>query len=107
MFVIHKLVLQPGLGHYSLPIGTEFLHAAIQRGHPMLWYKRPMIAPSMENRMLLLIGTGQEIEAPAPDQRWHFISTMLTEDQSFVFHVFELVHECVRVTGDQLAGEDR
>lgn len=107
MYVVHKLELKPGLNHYDLPLGTELLHVAMQCGAPMLWYKRPTIAPTRENRVLLLTGTGQEITEPPRNSEWKFVGTMLIEDQDFVFHVFELAQTQRGWAGAQVLGEGR
>jgi hypothetical protein len=91
MFVVHKIELQAGVGNYSLPIGSELLRGAIQHGKPMLWYKRPVQPAGFSNKILLLTGTGHDQEEAPAGARWNFISTMLTADQAFVFHLFELV----------------
>ena len=93
MYVIHKIRLQNGLGHYDLPFGSELLHVAFQHGLPTLWYKRPAIAPAMENRVLLLTATGHEFDTAPAGANWHFVGTMLAADQDVVFHVLELALE--------------
>lgn len=90
---VHKIELRPGLGHYSLPIDSELLLAGIQRGDAMLWYRRHVGTLAMEDRTILFVNTGREIADPPVGKIWKFISTMLTEDQSFVFHAFELIDD--------------
>lgn len=105
MYVVHKIELKHGLNHYDLPLGAELLHVAMQRGAAMLWYKRPTIAPTNENRVLLLTGTGQEITEPPRNSEWKFVGTMLTEN--FVFHVFELAQMRRGWAAEQVLGEGR
>lgn len=85
--VIHKIKLQPGLHSYRLTIGAKLLTAQFQRGVLRLWYDRPVGAIDYEDRMLLFIGTGHVFQ----DENWKHIATAQTDDQQFVFHVFELV----------------
>lgn len=88
---IHKIELQPGVANYSLPVGAELLHAAIQHGAAQLWFKRRVDAQDTEERTILVTGTGHSMPDFSGDFAWKFISTMLTADQNFVFHIFELV----------------
>lgn len=87
MNVIHKISLRADVNTCALPLGTEILHVAIQHGEPTMWYRRPVIPPTLENRNFLLVGTGYEF----PEGDYRFIGTMMSEDQDFVFHVFEIV----------------
>lgn len=86
MNVVHKAALTPGTNVLRLPLGTEFLSVAMQRGTPTLWYRRPVFPPTMEARAVYLTGTGHEF----PEDDYRFIGTMMTEDHNFVFHVFEI-----------------
>lgn len=81
--VVWKTELGPGQRLYNMPKGAELLSVAIQRGVPTLWFRCDPDAPK-ESRNLLLIGTGQAFPG-----NWRFVGTMLTEDQNFVFHVFD------------------
>lgn len=90
---VHKILLGPGLMHYNLPKGAEILHAGMQRDAVTLWFKRSIDESELENRILLLTGTGHDIDDLPKGKTWKFISTLLSENQYFVYHVFELVDD--------------
>lgn len=78
--------LPPDRSFQSLHHGAQVLHAALQRGEMFLW---ALVDPSQtrkEDRAFLFTGTGHAFEA---SDGYDHISTVLTEDQRFVFHVFE------------------
>ena len=83
---IWKVALGPGMVAYDLPKGAHVLSAAMQLGAPQMWFMCDPEQPR-EKRYLFLTGTGHEF--PEHGGTLHFISTMLTEDQAFVFHLFE------------------
>lgn len=83
---VHKQALLPGVHYYPMPLGTQLLHVAMQNNIPCIWYRcDPQY--SIEQRQLLLVGTGFDI----PHGDYNFIGTMLTTDTRFVFHVFEVM----------------
>lgn len=99
--VIWKAVLAPGLNNYPLPKGAKLLSVAMQRGQPTLWFLCNPRETERETRMLLLTGTGHDFGA----MPFHFIGTMLTEDQAFVFHVLEAI-DPLKATIEAIIGRD-
>ena len=85
--VIWKQELLPGERIYKIPEGARILSVAIQRNTPQMWFLcDPKMPP--EERTVILVGTGQTFDLAGT---YDFVGTMLTEDQTFVFHVFALV----------------
>lgn len=84
--VVWKKELKPGEHTYSFPVPSTLLHVALQKGVAQVWFLCDPAEKVMKDRVLLLTGTGHEFDE---HPRYRFIGTMLTEDQNFVFHVFE------------------
>lgn len=83
--VVWKKELQPGLGRYELPRNAYAISVAMQHGRPQMWFVCDPDQKMAEVRWFLLTGTGH----PFDNESLRFVGTMLTEDQNFVFHVFE------------------
>ena len=87
---VWKQELKPGVATYELPEGAQILSVAFQRGTPQMWYLcNPSPDHGQEDRVIVFTGTGHPLENVGAHK---FIGTMLTEDQNFVFHVFERVN---------------
>lgn len=84
---IWKQELKPGVETYLLPDGARILSVAFQRGTPQMWFMCDPSRPKAE-RIIVFTGTGHPMEDIGEHK---FIGTMLTDDQNFVFHVFERV----------------
>lgn len=71
----------------EIPEGAQFLHVAMQRDTPTLWF---MVDPQAvdEKRTFVVVGTGEGIHSRA-DSLTH-LGTVLTSDGEFVWHIFEL-----------------
>lgn len=87
--VVWKAELHPGLHTYELPAGAAILSCGLQRGQMCIWFLCDPAQPK-HPRHLLFTGTGHEFP-DAPD--YVHIGTAMTEDQNFVFHVFEALSE--------------
>jgi hypothetical protein len=84
---IWKYELSDYVTQLLLPLGATVRHFAIQRGKPCIWVQ---ICPSetrSEERTFEAIPTGQ----PFSRGGTRYIATALTEDGSFVWHLFEVV----------------
>lgn len=86
MKTIWKTELTAGSGTTSLPKGAEPMSVAVQGGTPMMWWKVDPDAP-VEERRIHIAGTGRDL----PDNLGDFIGTFLVQNDSLVFHVFELI----------------
>lgn len=84
--VIWKLILLPHINEYQMPVKSELLHVAFQHGVPHIWFRCCPDSPK-ETRYLMFTGTG----IPIDGGEYKFIGTLLTDDQNFVFHVFEVM----------------
>jgi hypothetical protein len=71
----------------EIPEGAQLLHVATQRETITLWY---MVDPQAlkEKKSIVVIGTGEGIHSRS-DSLTH-LGTVLTADENFVWHVFEL-----------------
>ena len=85
MKTIWKTELTAGSGLTSLPRCAEPLSVAVQDGTPMMWWKVDPGAP-IEERRIHIAGTGHDL----PENLGAFIGTFLVQNDSLVFHVFEL-----------------
>lgn len=85
--VVWKQELKAGVQVCRLPIGARILSVAIQHGRAQMWF---LCDPShsLKDRIIVLTGTGHPLENVGAHK---FIGTMMTDDQSLVFHVFERV----------------
>ena len=84
--VVHKQILKADTHEYALPVGAEIVHVGWRHGRPCMWYQFNVSdAATTEERRICLTETGHEF----PDENWQHIGSMLTPDQSLVFHVFE------------------
>lgn len=84
---VFKHSLEPGTQRIRMPKGAELLSVAMQHGTPQLYFLCDPAAEK-EDRIIVLTGTGHAIENVGKHK---FIGTMSTDDQNFVFHVFERV----------------
>lgn len=94
MKTIHKFIIEPGgTRNISMPAGAEVLSVHVQRGEVCMWALVDTEA-RMVNRKFGVFGTGHTVD-PCPQgdhlgpNRWHFLGTVLLENDSLVFHVFE------------------
>lgn len=73
----------------DLPVGARILHVDYQHGNPFIW---AMVEPSkfLESRSFFIAGTGQSLGDRAPFMVWTHISTFLSPDEDFVWHIFEI-----------------
>lgn len=69
----------------ELPHGARVLHVGVQRGVLNLWVEIDTSAVHADKRTFYVYGTGHDI---AHDVGL-YIGTVLTEDQQYVWHVFE------------------
>lgn len=81
---IWKTHLSLGVSEYQLPAGAQPLSIHMQNGKPKMW---SVVDDDhiLEMKAILITGTGQLL----PDDLGNFIGTVLSLDQTFVFHVFE------------------
>lgn len=90
--VVHKIVLQTELHTYQLPEGAVLLHAGIQFDSAgpgfFLWYRCDPEYSVVEDRKIVLVGTGQEFHADKDACR--HINSIMANDGRLTFHVFEL-----------------
>ena len=80
---IFKYQLQRGGQTFQMPSGAQILSAQFQRGELCLWALVDERA-KLEMRSFVVLGTGQ----PTTLNLRH-ISTVQSDDQSFVWHIFE------------------
>lgn len=92
MITVHKQILtMADISMMIVPEGTKFLHVAMQRNVPHIWYHCDTFAP-MVKRRIAVIGTGHP--APYLDDKEDtlnaadYIGTLHTFDGELVFHVF-------------------
>lgn len=85
---IWKQELKPGLHTYALPKGAQILSVEMQRGIAQMWFLCSPTETEREPRRLLLTGTGHIISGQGTHS---FIGTMMTENRTLVFHVFEVI----------------
>lgn len=90
MYTVWKQELKAGEHLYSLPKDSRILSAAFQQGALQLWFLCDPYKAGKDDRQILVAGTGHEI--PSHGDLKH-IATALTEDQAFVFHIFERSHK--------------
>lgn len=85
MQTIWKIELTAGSGAATLPKGAKPLSIHLQNGSPQMWL---MVDPDqeLEQRHFHIAGTGHEL----PDNLGDFIGTFLVQNDTLVFHVFEL-----------------
>lgn len=72
----------------KIPEGAQFLHVAMQGGTITLWYMVDPQAVKVE-RSVVVVGTGEGIHSR--EGSLQHLGTVLTADEDFVWHVFELV----------------
>ena len=74
-----------------LPVGAEPLTVQIQNKHDIcLWAKVDPKVQEIETRRFIMFGTGMPIH---DDFEMNYISTILIEEGTFVYHVFELLNK--------------
>lgn len=79
--VIYKYELTP-TGNVSMPMGAEILCVKVQKLNPVIYAKVDPIA-KMETRKFYIVPTGD----PVPDA--FYIGTVLLNNDSLVFHIFD------------------
>lgn len=84
--IVFKYELSHGVTELVLPAYARILSAQIQRGKIQLWALALDGQTCNDRRRFIVVGTGQPIEEPDIVH----ISTIQTEDQNFVWHVFEI-----------------
>ena len=72
-----------------VPHGAEFLHVAVQRGVPCVWYRCDPLSPRSQ-RDFIIVGTGRA--CPNHDEA-KYLGTVLLEGDALVFHIFEQLGE--------------
>ena len=94
MKTIYKFIIEPG-GTRSIPMpaGAEVLSVHVQRGEVCMWALVETEA-RMEIRTFGVFGTGHTVDpCPRGDRwghdSWHFLGTVLLENDALVFHIFE------------------
>lgn len=75
----------------SVPQGAKLLACRVQQGIPVLWFQVPVhegvpVGNTCVNRTFILYVTGDRV-----DTRDTYIDTLLNEDGTFVWHVYERV----------------
>lgn len=85
LLVVWKQKLGLGLNDYELPMGARLLSIGWQQDAVALWFLCSPKETEREVRSILLTGTGHEF----PNKHYIFLGTVLTDDQSLVFHAFE------------------
>lgn len=72
----------------NVPEGAQFLNLAMQRETITLWFMVDPQAVKFE-RSVVVVGTGEGIHSRP--EALKYLGTVLTADENFVWHVFELV----------------
>lgn len=72
----------------NVPEGAQLLHVAMQRETITLWFMVDPQAVKVE-RSVVVVGTGEGIHSR--EGSLQHLGTVLTADDEFVWHVFELV----------------
>ncbi len=88
MLTVWKMELRPEHNTYLVPKGAKILSVGLQRGTAQMWFLCDERATEKETRRIVFVGTGHPIEDHGALK---FIGTIMTGDQSLVFHVFERV----------------
>ena len=72
-----------------MPTGAQILSAKLQKSCVCIW---ALVEPNAEpeTRKFLVRGTGSDIYDKGPQGPLNFIDTVITLDQEFVFHVWEI-----------------
>ncbi len=84
MKTIHKYSLNIGDTYIHLPLSAKCLHVDFQNGNLQAWFEVET-SEGTEQRQLSVFNTGQSIW-----DNLSYIGTAVTEDGSFVAHVYEL-----------------
>ena len=87
MIVVWKFELDFGTNSIYMPAGAKVLHANEQNGVPHIWALVDPDEPKVATRLFVVLGTGHKTSFHQDDLK--YISTLFTEDHTFVFHVFE------------------
>ena len=85
MKTIWKTEITAGSGSAALPKGARPISVHVQDGTPCMW---SIVDPEaeIEMRSIHIAGTGHDL----PENLGAFIGTFLVQNDSLVFHVFEL-----------------
>ena len=76
----------------KMPKGAEVLSAKSQHGRDVTLWALVDDSAEEEMRLFVIVGTGHPILPVEGDYRkLKFLATVIVEDGTFVFHVFELV----------------
>jgi len=84
---IWRYQLGPDENVLTMPVGARVLSVATKRGHPHLWVWVDPHEQQTENRVFRIFGTGEPI---CEAHELLFIGTFLIEDETLVFHCFEV-----------------
>jgi hypothetical protein len=85
---IWKAALKPtSVQRVQMPRGSKILSAQAQDNRLTIWFQCDPAEP-MEEREIILIGTGHDAPHPA-DVKFKFIDTVQFSDSGLVIHVFE------------------
>lgn len=87
MNVVYKYPVLPGSHILELPLGTRVLHADLQRDECFLWAAVNPDQRDMIERRFVFTGTGHRFDSAIVAH----IASFLSDDDSFVGHVFEVV----------------
>lgn len=85
--VVHKFIFPQYAdeGTFAMSGSATILHAGMQGKDFCIWARVPMDDSTKYLRRFIIRGTGHTI----PEGPYVFISTIITEGGSFVFHIFE------------------
>lgn len=87
MRTIHKYIIRPNSNSISLPENAEVLCIKLQNNQPFIWVLLNDSEPVIE-RFFGLFVTGENIRGNFKIK--DYIGTVLMQQDSFVFHLFEL-----------------
>ena len=88
MKTIYKYILKPWIKEtVDLPEGAQILKVENQHGEFCLWALVNTRKKLVEQRKIIIRGTGHEVEY----DNIKFISTFQIDDGRFIFHAFEVI----------------
>lgn len=85
--VIHKFNLEYGTNALMLPEGSKVLSAKLQNSKLVIWVLLNPDASKRKSYLFFVLATGELVFKSAL-QNAIFIDSVMTEDHSFVFHIF-------------------
>lgn len=87
MKTVHKFEINPGINYLFIPFQSEFLSVKVQKGNPVIYVLLDTEKAKFE-RIIEVYGTGHEMKK---NINRRFIDTFMLENDSLVFHVFEVI----------------